>query len=247
MATLSLPDARDTMSLPYQHIDWHNIDRDIKGLLSGLKIGLLMDAGWGIAAEPEVRAAVEAAARTFEAAGAIITPIKPFMTREMIDGMDDFWRTRSWMDISALPEARRAKVLPYITEWARGGEGLSGERVFRGYSMMGAMREAANAATAAFDFLLSPTAPMPAYAATHAGPTNDPATPFEHIAFTLPYNMSEQPAASINCGYTASGLPIGLQIVGHRFDDLGVLQVARAYEQMRPAQRAWPSPPPRPD
>ena len=52
--------------------------------------------------------------------------------------------------------------------------------------------------------------------------------------------MSEQPAASINCGYTAAGLPIGLQIVGQRFDDLGVLQVARAYEQMRPPQRAWP-------
>ena len=167
------------------------------------------------------------------------------MTRAMIDGMDDFWRTRSWLDMSALPEERRAKVLPYIAEWARGGEGLSGERVFRGYSQMGAMRDAAVAACAPFDFVLSPTAPMPAYAATSAGPTNDPATPFEHIAFTLAFNMSEQPAASINAGYTASGLPIGLQIVGRRFDDLGVLQLARAWEQMRPAQKPWPSPPPR--
>ena len=239
MATLSLPDARDTMSLPYQAIDGQRLDRDIKGL----RIGLLLDAGWGLAAEPEVRAAIEAAARTFEAAGAIVTPIAPFMTRAMIDGIDDFWRTRSWLDISALPEARRAKVLPYITEWARGGEGLSGERVFRGYSMMGAMREAAVAACRPFDLLLSPTAPMPAFPAAHAGPTNDPATPFEHIAFTLPFNMSEQPAASINCGYTTSGLPIGLQIVGQRFDDLGVLQVARAYEQLRPPQRPWPIPP----
>jgi aspartyl-tRNA(Asn)/glutamyl-tRNA(Gln) amidotransferase subunit A len=241
MATLSLPDDRDTMSLPYQAIEWHGLERDIKGL----RIGLLMDAGWGLAVEPEVHAAVEAAAHLFEAAGAIVTPIKPFMTRLMIDGMDDFWRTRSWMDMSALPEARRAKVLPYITEWARGGAGLSGERVFRGYSQMGAMRDAAVAATRPFDVLLSPTAPMPAYAAEWAGPTNDPATPFEHIAFTLPFNMSEQPASSINCGYTTNGLPIGLQIVGRRFDDLGVLQVSRAYEQMRPAQRPWPTPPAR--
>ena len=241
MATLSLPDDRDTMSLPYQSIEWQQLDRDIKGL----RIGLLMDAGWGIAVEPDVRAAVEAAARSFEAAGAIVTPIKPFMTRAMIDGMDDFWRTRSWMDMRALPEARRAKVLPYITEWARGGEGLSGERVFRGYNQMGAMRDAAVAATRPFDVLLSPTAPMPAFAADWASPTNDPAAPFEHIAFTLPFNMSEQPASSINCGYTASGLPIGLQIVGRRFDDLGVLQVSRAYEQMRPAQRPWPTPPTR--
>ena len=244
MATLALPDARDTMSLPYQAIDWTNLGSDTRGL-EGLRMGLLMDAGWGLAVDAEVRAAIEAAARAFERAGAIVTPIAPSMTRAMIDGIDDFWRTRSWLDISALPEARRAKVLPYITEWARGGEGLSGERVFRGYSMMGAMRDAAIAAMhpkneSPFDVLLSPTAPIPAYAAEHAGPTNDPATPFEHIAFTLPYNMSEQPAASINCGYTSGGLPIGLQIVGHRFDDLGVLQVARAYEQLRPAQRAWP-------
>ena len=54
--------------------------------------------------------------------------------------------------------------------------------------------------------------------------------------------MSEQPAASVNCGYAASGVPIGLQIAGRRFDDLGVLQVARCFERLRPAQRAWPSP-----
>jgi aspartyl-tRNA(Asn)/glutamyl-tRNA(Gln) amidotransferase subunit A len=53
-------------------------------------------------------------------------------------------------------------------------------------------------------------------------------------------NMSEQPAISINCGYTSTGLPIGLQIFGQRFDDLGVLRVAQAYEGMRPAQHPWP-------
>jgi len=47
---------------------------------------------------------------------------------------------------------------------------------------------------------------------------------------------------SINCGYTGGGLPIGLQIAGQRFDDLGVLRMARAYEAMRPAQRPWPVP-----
>ena len=239
MATLSLPDARDTMSLPFQDIAWMKLARDVKGL----RIGLQMDAGWGLAVEPEVATSVLAAAKAFEAQGAIVEPIAPFMTRAMIDGMDDFWRTRSWLDISALPEARRAKVLPYIVEWARGGAGLSGERVFRGYSMMGAMRDAAVRACQPFDYVLSPTSPVAAYAAEWAGPTNDPATPFEHIAFTLPLNMSEQPAASINCGYTAGGLPIGLQIIGHRFDDLGVLQVARAWEAMRPPQRPWPTPP----
>jgi len=104
------------------------------------------------------------------------------------------------------------------------------------------MREAAVAACARFDYVLSPTAPIPAYAAELPCPTNDPKQPFEHIAFTLPFNMSEQPAASINCGYAKSGLPIGLQIIGKRFDDLGVLQIARAWEQLSPVQREWPEP-----
>jgi aspartyl-tRNA(Asn)/glutamyl-tRNA(Gln) amidotransferase subunit A len=239
MGVLSRPDARDTMSLPWQDIAWQSLHRDPRGL----RIGLQLDAGWGLPVDAEVRAAVEAAARAFEAAGAIVEPVPPFMTRTMIDGMDAFWRCRSWMDISALPEARRARVLPFIVEWARGGAGLTGEQVFRGYSQMGAMREAAVAACAGFDVLISPTAPIAAFAAELPCPTNDPARPLEHIAFTLPFNMSEQPSASINCGYTSGGLPIGLQITGHRHDDLGVLQVAHAWEQMRPAQRPWPQPP----
>ena len=236
MAVLSKSDARDTMSLPWQDIAWNKLDAGVQGL----KLGLMMDAGWGLAVDSEVAAAVQAAARAFEAAGASVEPVGPFMHRSMAEGMDDFWRCRSWMDISALPEQRARRVLPFIHEWARGGAGLSGERVFRGYSQMGAMREAAVAACAPFDFVLSPTAPIPAYAAELPCPTNDPARPFEHIAFTLPFNMSEQPAASINCGYTAGGLPIGLQIVGKRFDDLGVLQLSRAWERLRPAQRPWP-------
>lgn len=236
MRVLSLPDARDTMSLPYQPISWTELARPIKGL----KIGLMLDAGWGLPVEPEVRAAVESAASAFAAAGAVVEPLAPFMTRAMIDGMDRFWRCRSWMDISALPQERQEKVLPFIREWARGGAGLTGEQVFTGFSQMGVMRDAAVAACQPFDFVLTPTAPIAAFAAELPCPTNDPTQPFEHIAFTLPYNMSEQPAASINCGYTAGGLPIGLQIVGHRHDDLGVLQLARAWEQLRPAQRPWP-------
>lgn len=239
MHVLSRPDARDTMSLPYQQIDWTALDRDLKDV----RLGLMLDAGWGLPVDPEIRAAVESAARRFEQAGCIVEPMQPFMTREMADGMDRFWRMRSWLDISALPEARRAKVLPFIVEWARGGEHLTGEQVFRGYSQMAAMREAAVAACAPFDFVLSPTSPIPAFAAELASPTGDPQRPFEHIAFTLPYNMSEQPAASINCGYTSAGLPIGLQIAGKRFDDLGVLQMSQAWERIRPPQRPWPEPP----
>jgi aspartyl-tRNA(Asn)/glutamyl-tRNA(Gln) amidotransferase subunit A len=236
MSVLSAPDWRDHMSLPPADIDWLDLDIDLKGL----RIGLMLDAGAGAAPEPAVVAAVIAAARLFEAQGAIIEPFAPFLTREMLDGLDLFWRTRSWSDISALPHEKARRILPYIDAWARAVEGADGLSVYRGFNQIHRMREAGAKAFQPFDFVLSPTAPMPAFAAELPSPTNDPARPFEHIGFTVPFNMTEQPAASINCGYTGDGLPIGLQIVGRRFDDLGVLRLSRAYERLRPTPRPWP-------
>jgi len=237
MTVLALPDARDTTSLPYQALAWRELAIEIKGL----RLGLWLDAGWGTPLAPEVRAAVEAAASAFERAGAVIELVPPFTTRAMAEGMDDFWRMRSWLDIAALPIERQARVLPFIRQWVARAEMLSGPQVFRGYSQMGALRDAAVAATRPFDFVLSPVSPEVAFAADQAMPNNDPAHPFEHIAFTLPPNMSEQPAISVNAGYCATGLPIGLQVIGHRHDDLGVLRLARAWEQLRGPQRPWPA------
>ena len=113
--------------------------------------------------------------------------------------------------------------------------------VLRGLNRIFEMSAASVAACHPYDYVISPTAPMPAYQADWPCPTNDPARPFEHIGFTVAFNMSGQPALSVNAGYSSGGLPIGLQIIGHRFDDLGVLQVARAWEQIRPTQRPWPT------
>ena len=164
----------------------------------------------------------------------------------MLDGMDAFWRMRSWLDFQALPRRAPRQGAALHRRWVEARrERCSGRAVFRGYSQMAAMREAAVAAHRPFDVVLSPTAPIAAFAAELASPTDDPARPLEHICFTVAYNMSEQPAASIDCGWTRAGLPIGLQIAGKRHDDLGVLQVARAWEAMRPAPRPWPEPPAR--
>jgi len=236
MTVLTLPDTRDTMSLPYQAIGWRELELDIRGL----RLGLWLDAGWGSPLDPEVRALIEGAANAFEAAGAIVEPVAPFTSRAMADGMDAFWRMRAWLEISALPVERQARVLPYIRHWAAGGAALSGAQVFGGYSQMGALRDAAVAATKRFDFVLAPVSPVVSFPAELASPLDDPERPFEHIAFTLPFNMSEQPAASINAGYSQTGLPIGLQVIGHRHDDLGVLRLARAWEHLRGPQRPWP-------
>ena len=244
MQVLSQGDARDSMALPAQDIAWGQFDQGV-GHLRGLRIGLLLDAGCGLPVEPEVRAVVEQAARWLEQAGAHIVPMQPFMTQAMLDGMDHFWRMRSHIDLQALPAGQRDKVLPYIRAWADSAAGLSGTEVFHASQQFHLTRVATVRACSAFDYVISPVAPMAAFAAELPSPTNDPLRPLEHIGFTVPYNMSEQPAASVNCGYTSGlhPLPIGLQIAGPRFDDLGVLQVARAFEQIRPPQKAWPQPP----
>ena len=238
LAELYKPDARDHMSLPPADIDWSAGPLEPKGL----KIGLHLDAGSGLPVEAETKAAVEAAARRFALAGATIEPVAPFLSPEMLRLQDLFWRVRSWVDFSALSHERQNRVLPFIADWCRGGADVSGPTVIKGVANYMAIRAATVAATQPFDFVISPVSPVPTYPAEWETPTNDVNRPLEHISFTMPYNMSEQPAASINCGYTREGKPIGLQIAGHRFDDLGVMRLSRWYEQARGPQNAWPQP-----
>jgi aspartyl-tRNA(Asn)/glutamyl-tRNA(Gln) amidotransferase subunit A len=242
MDVLARPDDRDSMNLPQQDIAWSSFDAGVEKL-RGLRIGLLLEAGCGLAVEPEVAAAVKRAAALFERAGAVVAPMQPFMTQAMLDGMDHFWRMRSHVDMKGLTPQAKAKVLPYIQQWADSAAGMTGEGVYRAFHQFHLTRLAAVEACRPFDYVLSPVAPVPAPPAEFASPTNDPMRPLEHIGFTVPFNMSEQPAASVNCGYTSRGWPIGLQIAGKRFDDLGVLQVARAFELIREPQRPWPQPP----
>ncbi len=240
MATLTRPDARDYSSLPPQTLDWRVKPLDWRGR----KVGLLVEAGCGDKPTPTVRREIERAARDIAAAGAVVEPLAPFLTQDMLDGLDRFWRMRSLIDLTALPTEKRAKVLPFIRAWAEAATGLDGETVFRGFNQMREMAKATVAATLPYDFVISPTSPDVTYPAEWAMPSNDPYNAMAHIGFTVAYNMSEQPAATVNCGYDRDGLPIGLQIVGRRFDDLGVLSAAMAFEGMRASEaRRWPEPP----
>lgn len=239
MQVLSQSDARDSMSLPPSDIAWSDWDVPVMRL-RGLKIALLLDAGCGLAVMPEVRDAVMRAAALFASAGANVEFMEPFLTRKMLDGMDHAWRMRSHLDLASLSDEKRELVLPYIRAWADSAKDLSGPAIFAATSQFHATRVATVAACSRFDYVISPTAPIPAFDAELPSPTNDPLRPLEHIAFTVPFNMSEQPAASIPCGMTSDGLPIGLQIAGKRFDDLGVLQVCRAFELLRDPLPGWP-------
>jgi len=239
MSVLSRPDRRDGMSLPPDNINWKALEKPLRKL----RIGLMLNLGVGQALEKEVREVAVKAAKAFESAGAVATEVDGVLTREMLDGLDDFWRARMWDDLSKLTAGERGKALPYIVQWAERGAKLSGVDVIRGFNATMAIRSAAAKLFCDFDYVISPVSPVVNFAAELASPINDPAKPFEHIAYTVPWNMSENPAASINGGFSSKGFPIGVQIVGRRFDDLGVLAMAKAFEGMRGPQKPWPAPP----
>lgn len=239
MAVLTRPDSRDFMALPYEARDWAGT---LVGEVRGKKLGLLLEIGVGITPQPAVRRAIEKAAKAFEDAGAIVEPVAPFVTDEMLDGLDLFFQSRLLAEIERLSPDRQIKVLPFILAWCRRAEGRSAVDAMRALGQIMLMREKAVGAIQGYDFLISPTSPITAYAVDEPTPGGDPTRPFDHIVFTAPFNMSEQPAASICAGYDEDGLPIGLQIVGHRFDDAGVMMMAHSYEALRFPMRPWPNP-----
>ena len=237
----SRPDARDFMSLPYQPLDFA---ARLDGLSAkGLRIGFLPDMKNGLPVDPQVSANARAAAGALADAGAIVEPMESFLTPEMVEGMLVFFEARSHNDVSAMTQAQREKMLPFVLEWCTWrAASFTGREVMNAYNRIMQMREAAVNAVGRYDFVVSPTSPILPYEATLCCPGNDPHDALPHIAFTVPYNMSEQPAASVNWGFSTDGLPIGVQVIGQRFDDLGVLRLSRLLEQLRPAQRAWPQP-----
>ncbi|HEX7220708.1 MAG TPA: amidase [Burkholderiales bacterium] len=238
MNVITRPDARDFMSLPYREERYDVSKINPKRL----RIGFLPGMGVGLPVQPEVRAAAEAAATALASAGCAVDTVRSFLTEEMLDGVCRFFEARSYHDLMNLSAGKRERVLPFVAEWCswRAAK-FSGRDVMQAYSLVMSMREAAVAASQPYDFILSPTSPILAYEAELPAPGNDPRDALPHIAFTVPYNMSEQPAASINWTYSAGGLPIGVQVIGKRFDDSGVLNLCALLETLRPAQRAYPA------
>ncbi|MGH3664352.1 MAG: amidase [Micromonosporaceae bacterium] len=245
MRVLGQPDPRDWTSLPAADLDWSADGLDVRGL----RIALHLDAGCGADVDPEVTRAVSGVAATFASAGAIVEPIEPFLSQDLLDDLDLFWRVRSFNDYAALSPEQQRRVHPYIAEWCTAGADVSGAKVLQCYHQINRIRAGAVAATVDYDFVLSPVTPALAFAAEQPMPYPDDGAGMRHIGFTAPYNMSGQPAASINCGFSHDGRFIGVQIAGRRFDDVGVVKAMRWYERARPAgaNPRWPHTPPAPE
>ncbi|WP_390345635.1 amidase [Variovorax boronicumulans] len=236
MQVVTRPDARDYMSLPPNDFAWQRLERNVKGLRIGLWTETM--GGWPI--DAEVKEAVLAAARLFEQAGAIVEPLADWTTLDMRMGMAHFFTMRCRVDLAAMAPERAKLAAGYIHQAAEFAASLTPEDTFRAFTRMQALRAATVAVTQPFDYVLSPVSPVLPFAADAINSGSENLLKDSH--FTSVFNQSEQPAASINCGHAKNGLPIGLQIAGRRFDDLGVLQMARFYESVRPAQARWPEP-----
>ena len=224
MATLSRADPRDPTGLPPADIDWNDLAFD----LAGVRIGVMETAGCGLQPDDDAARVLADSAEALRRAGAVVEAVEPVLDRAMLDGFDRFFRARFWAQIEGLEPEARDRILPYILGWAAGAQDLSGADVAAAFDQLFAIKCAALKPFARFDAVLSPVNPLSSWPAEWASPINDPERPFEHIGFTLPWNFGEQPAVSVNGGFTREGLPVGVQIVAPRFADGMALKLGAA-------------------
>ena len=128
--------------------------------------------------------------------------------------------------------------IAYVRDWALKAADVSATDLYRALAQISRMKLQLLAAFEGYDYLIAPTLPMVNFPAEEPGP--DRSMPLGHTVFTAPFNQTGQPAATINMAFDDRGLPIGVQVVGHRCDDLGVLQVTKALEEMRQITMNWP-------
>ena len=205
--------------------------------VAGVRAAWSADLGYA-AVEPEVAAVAAAAAARLPEVGLVVEAADP--------GLADPWPIVDaiWAWTQAQDEDPALRDLADPGRWAV---------VERGMAMTPADREAASAGAARYragmdaffadhDLLVTPTVPCPPFPAGADQPGAVAGRPTEYLswtAFTYPFNVTGQPAATVPCGLTADGLPVGLQIAGRRGEDALVLRAARAFEAAFP----WPSPP----
>ena len=194
--------------------------------------------------DPAVAALVQDAARVFETdlGCDVATPATPW-------GKDGpalaryFWPAHFSRYAELLPRWE-AQMDPGFVACIRAGEGGTVQDYLRMRLRKYAYGVAIHRFFEEWDFLLTPAVSVAAFPADLLQPAHWPQHEWDWLMwaeFSYPFNLSGNPACSIPCGFTPEGLPVGLQIVGRRFDDLGVLQMAARFEAARPWAQHRPS------
>ncbi|HEY1796474.1 MAG TPA: amidase [Stellaceae bacterium] len=229
------PDARDWFSLPDDGIAYR--DRVREGSLRGKRVALSPTLGYHEPA-PAVRAAVERAAKVFAEQGAVVELADPFAESPMAI-FQVLACAAMWSLLRGIPEAKHALMDPGLVEFCRRGAAVTQEQYVDAVGKRVALGVALNRFFERYDLILSPTMPtVAAWAEPRGDGSPDPTNFADWLSYTWAFNLTKNPSASIPCGFDG-GLPIGLMVTGRTYDDLGVLQACRAYEQA--VGGSWPS------
>ncbi len=206
----------------------------LTGDVKGLRVGLL-HAHFTDVAAPEVRAAVEAAAKQLEQAGAVVDEVNLAEVVHVAAASFAIVATEALAYHAEWMRTRSADYQPDVRDRLQMGALVSGVQYVRAQQVRQLVRREVDAALARRDVLLAPATPIPAPVLgekqTQLGDgTSDVRSAL--IRFTRPFNLSGHPACSVPCGFTAAGLPLGMQLVGRPFDEATVLRAADAYQRL---------------
>lgn len=224
------PDDRDPLSFPSRGTEF------LAGLehgVRGLRVAWSPTLGYAVV-DPEVRTLTEAAAKRFEELGCRVQEVD-----KVFDDPDPIWAPLFYAGIAGrlvgLLDEWRDRMDPGLVQVVEEGRRISAVQLGQAISARAAFYEAVRKFFVHFDLLLTPTLAVPPFAAGVERPPAGPGSSrLAWVAFTYPFNLTGQPAATVPCGFTRDGLPVGLQIVGRRLDDATVLRAAAAYEAAAP-------------
>lgn len=230
LTILAGPDRRDFSALPSQSVSYghelENIDPREKTVL------VIPSLGMGDEPAADTLSALKKAASELANIGVQVEYLdSPPFSKEDYAPAETFYKTRCMAELSKRP-IEEQKNAPVIWNWTRNVTGLSAIEFYEAFNGIQLLREKAAKLIWDYDYLLLPTTPKPAFSAEL--PASDPTKLFEPWVNTFLFNLTEQPATSIPFGTGKDGLPIGMQIVGNKFDDLGTLQLASCLEEVSP-------------
>lgn len=232
LTVMADPDLRDWHAHPYGPEDF---SRTLQAGVDGLRIGFAPTLN-GARVDPEIARLVAKAAVVFESLGAAVEEMTPPLS-EAERVFDTLWAAGAASVYRTVPTDRRDRLDPGFRAFAEAAQGMTAETLHGADLARGAMGVAMNRFFETVDLLLTPAEPIAAFDAGHDVPPDGRYRGWpDWTPFTYPFNLTQQPAASVPCGLTAAGLPVGLQIVGPAHKDALVLRAASAFEQAQP----WP-------
>ncbi|MEX2523830.1 MAG: amidase [Gammaproteobacteria bacterium] len=230
MNVLTEADPRDSQAAPRRNVDYlKELDKGVKGL----KIAFSPNFGY-VDVDKEVEAAVRNAAAMLESLGATVVNVDPGFT-DPISAFGHLFYGGAANAMRDLGPKKRELMDPELVRVAEKAEKLTMLDYLGAVNVRMAISERMALFHQRYDLLITPTLPITAFKTGREVPENWHSTRWPSwTPFTYPFNMTMQPALSVPCGFSEDGLPIGLQIVGRRFDDETVLRAGHAYQEAAP-------------